>query len=302
MLASPVNPSDLMFIRGIYGQTPQLPQIPGFEGVGIVEASGGGFKGRLFTGKRVAVLNPLAGNWAEQTVVPASRVIPLSDRLSVEQAATFFVNPATALIMTQEVLKIPRNAWLLQTAAASSLGRMIMRLGQAQGFRTINVVRRQEAVAELQAAGATHVVVFDPALHSSNDLQGAVKDIVGSAGLHYAIDPVGGTTAAAVLSALSTHGRMLLFGSLSGADMPLSSRMLLTKHASIQGFWLSHFVNSKSLIFKLKLIKRITRLILDGTLQTEVRKTFPLNQIQSAVTAAEQSGRSGRILLSIAES
>jgi NADPH:quinone reductase-like Zn-dependent oxidoreductase len=302
MLASPVNPSDLMFIRGIYGQTPELPQIPGFEGVGIVEASGGGLKGRLFMGKRVAVLNPRAGNWSEYTVVPASRVIPLNDRLSVPQAATFFVNPATALVMTQDVLKIPRDAWLLQTAATSALGRMIIRLGNAQGFRTINVVRREDAVPELQAAGAAHVVVFDPTQHSANDLQRAVQDIVGSAGLHYAIDPVGGETAAAVLSALSTHGRMLLFGSLSGSDMPLSSRILLTKNASIEGFWLSHFMNSKGLIFKLKLIKRITRLILDGTLQTDIRQTWSLDQIQSAVAAAEQPGQSGRVLLSIAES
>ncbi|MCP4170051.1 MAG: alcohol dehydrogenase catalytic domain-containing protein, partial [Fuerstiella sp.] len=68
MLASPVNPSDLMFIRGVYGLEPHLPQSPGFEGVGVVEASGGGLRGKLFRGKRVAVLNRAGGNWSEYTV------------------------------------------------------------------------------------------------------------------------------------------------------------------------------------------------------------------------------------------
>ncbi|MEI7702445.1 MAG: alcohol dehydrogenase catalytic domain-containing protein, partial [Planctomycetia bacterium] len=45
MLASPINPSDLMFIRGQYTLQPECPATPGFEGVGIVEQSGGGLRG-----------------------------------------------------------------------------------------------------------------------------------------------------------------------------------------------------------------------------------------------------------------
>ncbi|MEZ6045118.1 MAG: alcohol dehydrogenase catalytic domain-containing protein [Planctomycetaceae bacterium] len=52
LLYSPINPSDLMFIRGAYGIKPELPATPGFEGVGIVESSGGGLLGKLYKGKR----------------------------------------------------------------------------------------------------------------------------------------------------------------------------------------------------------------------------------------------------------
>lgn len=65
MLASPVNPSDLMYVAGKYGLKPSLPATPGFEGVGIVEATGGGLLGWLRKGKRVAVINDRVGNWAE---------------------------------------------------------------------------------------------------------------------------------------------------------------------------------------------------------------------------------------------
>src|SRR5436190_21627407 len=68
MLASPINPSDLMYIGGKYGIKPRLPATPGFEGVGVVKRNGGGLLGRLRNGKRVAVISDRVGNWAEYTV------------------------------------------------------------------------------------------------------------------------------------------------------------------------------------------------------------------------------------------
>src|SRR5439155_25023019 len=88
----------------------------------------------------------------------ARNAVPVSSDLPDEQVATFFVNPATALVMTQGVLKAGSGDWLLQTAAASALGRMVIRLGKHFGFRTINVVRRPEQAEELRREGAEYVV------------------------------------------------------------------------------------------------------------------------------------------------
>jgi NADPH:quinone reductase-like Zn-dependent oxidoreductase len=77
MLASPVNPSDLMYAAGKYGLKPHFPATPGFEGVGVVEAGGGGVLGWLRKGKRVAVINDRVGNWAEYTVTSARQVVPV---------------------------------------------------------------------------------------------------------------------------------------------------------------------------------------------------------------------------------
>src|SRR5438874_9703185 len=119
MLASPINPSDLLFIRGQYGRKPALPASPGFEGVGVVEESGGGLLGWRVRGRRVAVLGALSGTWREQVLVPAHQAIPVPADVPDEQAAAFFVNPATELIMTDHVLKVPSGALLMQTAAGS---------------------------------------------------------------------------------------------------------------------------------------------------------------------------------------
>ncbi|MFO0822099.1 MAG: hypothetical protein U0792_03100 [Gemmataceae bacterium] len=81
MLASPINPSDLMYIAGKYGLQPKaLPATPGFRGRGrCIEGTGGRLLGWLRHGKRVAVINDRIGNWAEYTVTKARQVVPVPD-------------------------------------------------------------------------------------------------------------------------------------------------------------------------------------------------------------------------------
>lgn len=299
MLAAPVNPSDLMFVRGRYTIPAQCPATPGFEGVGVVEQSGGGLRGRLFTGKRVVVLNKRGGNWAEYAVVPSTEVIPVSSRLTLEQAATFFVNPATAWVMTREVLNVPQGQWLLQTAAGSALGRMIIRLAKACGFRTFNVVRRGSVAEELRRIGADHVEVFDEADSDAVQLAQSVHRIVGAGGLRYAIDAVGGKTGSAVVESLGTGGRMLAFGTLSGQPLQFSPRTLMTAGSRVEGFWLGSFMSHTSLLFKLRLVQRLTKLIQSGVLSSEIAAEFSLDEIAEAVRSAEDSSRSGKTLLRI---
>src|SRR5262249_21767075 len=143
MLASPINPSDLLTVRGEYGRRPKLPCTPGFEGVGVVEEGSGLLAWRV-KGRRVAGLNGTGGHGRGRGVPPPRQAAPAPAPISDGRAATFFVTPASALVMVRYVLKVPRGAWLLQTAAGSALGRMVIRLGQLDGFRTLNVVRRRE--------------------------------------------------------------------------------------------------------------------------------------------------------------
>ena len=269
MLASPVNPSDMMFIRGVYHLKPSCPQSPGFEGTGVIEATGGGLRGKLLRGKRAVVMNSNGGNWAEQTVVPASQVIPVSSDLSDDQAATFMVNPATAWIMTREVLQIPRGQWLLQTAAGSQLGHMIARLGKSTGFKTISVIRRDAHVDSLRDAGSDEVIVWDASSESVDELSEKIATITGADGLRYAIDPIGGSTASAVVDCLGHGAKMLLFGTLTGQPIEFSPRAIMRQDASISGFWLGNFMAKKSMLFKLRLIRRITKLIQAGVFGDE---------------------------------
>ena len=302
MLASPVNPSDVMTIRGTYGRRPSLPFTPGYEGVGVVEESGGGLLGALRRNKRVVVLNSITGNWAEQAVAPARQVVPVPDSLSVQQAATFFINPVTAYVMVQRVLQIPPGGWLLQTAAGSQLGRMVIRLGRRLGFKTINIVRRDEQIEELVQLGGDHVLSFRVDGQSGEELLQLVDDITGGGGVSSAIDPVGGPLGSAVLGCLGRRGRMLCYGTLDERPLEFSPRELMTREASVEGFWLGPWLASQGLLAKLRLIKTVAGLVTAGVLDSEIGETFSLERVVDAVTASETPGRDGKVLLEMGAS
>ncbi|WP_417386844.1 zinc-dependent alcohol dehydrogenase family protein [Gimesia sp.] len=299
MLASPVNPSDLLNIRGGYSSRPSLPATPGFEGVGVVEASGGGLRGALFKGKRVVVLNRRTGNWAEKVVVPSEYVIPVSSRLTLEEAATFFVNPATAYVLVKSLLDVPRGEWLLQTAAASAVGKMVVRLGNHYGFQTLNIVRRHDQAEQLKKAGANHVVVFNSEHDNERILVDQIRKHLGSETVKYAIDAVGGKTASTIVRILGERARMIVYGSLDRTPLDFMSRDLIRNGATLEGFWLARYMESLSLPAKLRLVSKLTGFIRNGVLATEIGKVFPLDQVIEAVTEAERTGKSGKVLIQI---
>jgi NADPH:quinone reductase-like Zn-dependent oxidoreductase len=297
MLASPVNPSDLMVVRGVYGRLPALPATPGFEGVGIVEQAGPGFlkvlRG-LRSGRRVAVLNGKGGNWQERVVVPARHLVPVPSDLPDEQVASFFVNPATALVMTRWVLRVPAGAWLLQTAAGSALGRMVAKLGRHYGFRTINVVRRRQQADELIKAGCDAVICT-----ADEVLEERVMTVTGGKGAEFAIDAVGGAMALAALRSLAPRGRMLVYGTLSMEPISLDPRILMGGEKLLEGFWLSEWVPRQTILTMLKLFRTTIRLMRVGILTTPTGPSYPLDDIRTAVEEAEKPGRAGKVLLRI---
>lgn len=153
ILASPINLSDLLFLRGFYaGVQPSFPAPAGFEGVGLVDALGRHTQGFVH-GQRVAVINEKGGNWAEYAVVPENRLFLVPDDLSTEQVASFFINPASAIDMVRHVLAIPRGSWLLQSAAGPELGRFL------SGWTRSGLSREETGESISQTKGANSGVV-----------------------------------------------------------------------------------------------------------------------------------------------
>ncbi|MEJ7638801.1 MAG: zinc-dependent alcohol dehydrogenase family protein [Singulisphaera sp.] len=297
MIASPVNPSDLLVVRGRYGVLPKLPASVGFEGVGVVDKVGTGLLGWLVKGKRVAVVNNKGGNWSEYAVIPARQARPVADDLPDEQVASFFVNPASVLAMVRHVLAVPRGQWLLQSAAGSALGRMVIKLARHDGIKTANVVRRPEAIDELKALGADVVISS-----SGGPIAEQVRALTGTDGVRYALDPVGGDTGTGVFESLAEDGRMLVYGTLSGEPLRIDPRRMIAGKRVVEGFWLGHWAPGRNIPQMLLLFREIAAMIRSGVLATEVGATFPLGAVGDAVQAAEVVGRRGKVLLKPATS
>jgi NADPH2:quinone reductase len=294
MIKSPMNPSDMMVVEGRYGVLPTLPAIPGFEGVGVVDEVGPGLIGRFVKGKRVAAINSQGGNWAEYAVIPARQARPIPDDIPDDQAAAYFVNPATVLALARHILAVPKGEWLLQSAAGSTLGRMIIKLGKHDGFKTLNVVRRREAVDELQKLGGDAVI-------SSSDghIDQQVHRITGGKGVRYAIDPVGGQTGTEVFRSLGENGRLILYGTLSAEPIAVDPRLVISGPRTVEGFWLGHWMRSRSIPSALLLFREIASLIRQEVLLSEIGRTFPLHEIQAAAREAATVGRQGKTLLTL---
>lgn len=226
--------------------------------------------------------------------MPAQYLFPAPDDLPDEQVASFTINPASAILMLRHVLAIPKGEWLLQSAASSELGRMIIRLAKHDGIRTINVVRRREAVEELQRLGADAVIVS-----TEGPIDEQVRRIVGQEGVKYALDPVVGETGTQMYQALGEEGRMLVYGSLTGEPIRVGAdpRFILAGRRILEVFWLGYWLPRMDETAQRQLIQDIVTLQHEGILTTSAARPFSLDEIGTAVVQAETTGRQGKVLL-----
>lgn len=319
MQLSPVNPSDLNFVRGDYlralerliwnrGQdvpcndpartrpSPQPPYALGGEGVGIVDACGPGVPAAL-AGKRVAVIaGPPMGSWQEYTVVAAQAVLPVPDSVSEELAAMFVINPLSAYAMVHEVLAVRPDTWLLQSAAGSALAKMVVRMGRLAGFRTINLVRSEAHRAALQALGAD-VVINTEAV----DLRDEVARVTGGRGVEYAMDCVGGDLAGQMLQCLTLGGHMVVFGTLGNAPISLPSRDMMMPVSRLSGFFAGSWLALQPPASMPGILGKVGQLAAQGVFDTPVDAVYPLTRVREALDASQERGRLGKVMLRIGD-
>ncbi len=286
----PINPSDLLTVSGEYGRLPNLPATPGFEAVGRVEAVGEGVRG-LAVGARVVPLSA-GGTWCESVIADASMLVPVPDDVSDDAAAQFIVNPVTAWVMLEEELKLQPGDWVVQTAAGSTLGRLVIQLGRLRGYRTINFVRRPEQVDELLALGADAAIAT-----SDGDVTERVRQLTGGRGATAALDAVGGETGALALRALRSGGTMLVYGMLGNEPLPLHNGEMLFRGLTARGFWLSQWFRQTPPAQVAGTLGTLMGLIAGGKLVPPVEAEYDLADFRAAIAHAERPGRRGKVLL-----
>ncbi len=287
--ARPINPSDLLTVRGLYGALPKLPASPGLEGMGEVSAVGEGV-GHLRAGQRVIPLG-VSGTWQEYLLAPAAQLLPVPDGVSDQTAAQFVVNPLTAWIMTVEELALEPGEWLLQTAAGSTLGRVVLQIAKMRGFKTVNVVRRREQAEELKGLGADACICTD-----EEDIPERVREITGGS-LTKAIDAVGGETGAAVMRSLGRGGVMLVYGLLSGEPTPVDGGRMIFTSSTMRGFWLGDWMRTAPPDRQQAVTSEMLRSMATSEIVPPVEAEYPLSEVIAAAEHSERPGRSGKVLL-----
>jgi NADPH2:quinone reductase len=124
----------------------------GNEGGGVVVDAGANAKHLI--GKTVGVAG--GAMYSQYRCVPASSCLVMNEGTSSREAASSFVNPLTALAFV-ETMRLENHSALLNTAAASNLGQMLVKICQDDGIPLINVVRKPEQVETLKKIGAEYI-------------------------------------------------------------------------------------------------------------------------------------------------
>jgi NADPH:quinone reductase-like Zn-dependent oxidoreductase len=289
-LLSPIHNHDLWTVRGTYGYKPELPgAIGGSEAAGIVDAVGAGVDDSL-KGQRVAVAG-VHGTWAEYFLAPSNGVMPLPEQVSDDQGAQLVAMPFSAISLLDS-LKAEKGDWIIQTAANGAVGRIMTVLAKERGINLVNLVRRDEAAQYLRDAGTTNVIST-----SDDDWANQVRETVGDGKVVSAIDSVGGDIAAHLVDLLSSDGEMIVFGTATGASMPLASGPLIMKQITVKGFWGARVGSGMDPEHRNRLMSELVTLAVKGKLPLATDGTYRLDQVTDAVTASLTPGRDGKVML-----
>ncbi len=287
VLASAINPADLLTIEGRYPGPESLPARQGIEGVGLVEQLGQGVQG-FEIGDHVLILS--RENWVEKVLVRADNVMKIPKQLDIYQAATMKANPPSAMLMLDDYVKFHLGDWVIQNAANSALGQHVIRLANVRGIRTINIVRNGSWVAPLKALGADIVMV------DNNTLPKQVRAELGGDSIPLALDAIGGNATTRLADCLSDNGVIVNYGFLSGEPCVISPHHTIVRGIELKGFWLVKNLFQQPRRQIEYVYDEVGQMIVNGTLKTAVEKIYRLDQVTDALTHAEKERRKGKIL------
>ncbi len=276
-----VNPSDLHFIKGEYGQ-PRIKGTPaGFEGCGDVVACGDGADALM--GQRVAFVagGPGAsGAWAEYALTDASMCIPLRPDVSDEDGSAQIVNPLTAMAMIDIAEKA--GGAVVISAATSQLGKLMISLAKDKGIPSIAMVRRSDAVAPLKALGADEVLVTTDTdvVEQFAAVSRTLKPIV-------FLDAVSDQLSEQIFVHMPNGARWVSYGKLV-PDLPKLTQMgqLIFMSKRIEGFWLTRWMMTTPREDQARVVGEVQARFADGRWKTDIAARLPLNDVVSGLADA----------------
>lgn len=292
--ASPINTSDLAFLGGNYGFNNPPPVVPGGEGSGTVVAAGPGPMGRYYLGKRVACLSKGEGDgiWAEYVVASTQGgVFPLDKSISLEQGAMSIINPLTASAFL-EITKDGKHNAIVLTAAASSLGQMVNRLGRSEGVQVINVIRSDAEAEILKRQGATVILNSTDA-----DFDAQLHEVCHQYDAHLAFDAVAGPMTGQLLAALPENSTVTVYSCLSRQAPQTNHDQIIFQGKTITGLWLGPWLYTNKNLFQILMLWRRSQKLIATDLKSEVRAQYPFQEARKAVQEYTHQMTGGKILL-----
>ncbi|KXN71463.1 NAD(P)-binding protein [Conidiobolus coronatus NRRL 28638] len=253
-------------ISGLYPafQPTSYPAVPGLEGVAQVVEVGKSVKS-IKTGQRVVIVPAKSqkgitkeGTWTQYGVYSEENLFVVPNNVPDEIAAQAFINPVTAYGLLDKI-NAPKGEYIIQTAAASVLGRILIQFAKSRGIKTINLVRRGK-------------------------------------GAYGAVDTVGGKIGLILSHSVKDEGLILLYGGLGGLEVSVSTVELIFRNIHYTGFYLTKYVIDLDKEEFRKIFNEVFDLLNNG-FKPFTGDKYPLDQVSDAIHQSLKPGRGGKVLL-----
>jgi NADPH2:quinone reductase len=275
------------------------PYVPGTGVAGTVTAVGAGVDPGL-VGRRVVTRTGAGsgtGGYVERAVVPADRLLPVPDGVSLTDSVAVMSDGATALGLMAGI-GVGAGEWVLILGAAGGLGLLLTQLARAAGGRVVAALRmagaaQGERKAEVaRAAGAEAVVDYsDPGWTAQ------VSTLTGGAGPAVVLDGAGGSLGVAAFGITAAGGRFSAHGAPSGGFAPVDRGEAARRGITVQGI--------EQVQFSREVHEKLTAQALDevaaGRLRPFVGQTYPLDRAADAHRGLEARTAVGKTVLIVDE-
>ncbi|TPV94192.1 MAG: zinc-binding dehydrogenase [Myxococcales bacterium FL481] len=285
VLATPIDPMDLLLIRGHYPLRATLPAFAGAEGCGRVVSVGDAVV-EVSVGDLV-LLPVRVGAWRSQLVVAAEDVCRVPGNVDPVQASMLRVNPITADVMLDAFVTLRPGDWLIQSPGAGSVGQFVVQLARQRGVQTISIVRRAQRAALVRSLGGELVFEDGP------DLVRQVRGETGGGAVVLALDGTGGETAGRLASCLEPGGTLVSYGAMSRRPTQVGVDALVFRDVRHRGFWLRNWTTANRPEIVHERLNSLARLSLRG----EIAAEYALSDWREALQHAQRPDRCGRVVL-----
>jgi trans-2-enoyl-CoA reductase len=288
--AAVVQMADVHTVSGRDGFRKSLPRTPGYEGVGRVLALGAGVS-NVVVGERV--LCPVgSGTHREQYSIKADHLTPAPEG-DAEQFALLALNPASALLMLQDHVKLSEGDWIIQNAANSAVGRIVQQIATELHLRVVNVVKSPDVAAELGDLGTDTVLIDD------KDLAQRVSTTTQGAPIRLALDAVGGSATAVLAGCLAQGGTLINHGAMSGEACQVTYDILSSREIRLVGFNPARRLARCSAQERKQLYDRLGAWVSAGALRAKIAAIYPIDKAIEAYERAMSLGdkRFGKVVI-----
>lgn len=266
-----------------------LPLTLGQEGGGVVDAVGANVT-EVKPGDRV-VYASVQGSYAEYAIVPAWMLVPVPNKVDMQNATAVILQGLTAHYLTHSTYPLKPGETALVHAAGGGVGQLLVQIAKLCGARVIGTVSTEEKAALAREAGADEVIHY-----TQSDFETEVKRITNNEGVDVVYDSVGKDTFEQSLNCLRRRGYMVLYGQSSGPAPQIDPQILNGKGSLfLTRPTLGHYTADRA-----ELLKRTNDLfqwIAAGKLKVRVDKTYPLAKAAEAHLYLEGRQSKGKILL-----